>query len=59
MLTSGSKRCTTCEYGPARLPAVVEEVHEEGEVLEEELALRLHQVTTVRLLRLQRQALSK
>jgi hypothetical protein len=50
---------STCEYGPARLPAVVEEVHEEGEVLEKELALRLHQITTVRLLGLQRQALSK
>lgn len=40
----------TSDDGAPRLPAVVEEVHEEREVLEEELALGLHQVAPVRLL---------
>ena len=41
------------------LPAVVQEVHEESEVLEEQLTLGLHQVSPVGLLALEREPLQE
>ena len=49
----------SCKYSTASFSAVVEEVHEECKILEEQLTFSLHQISTIALFRLKRQSLQE